>query len=72
MTGKVGLLNSRRYNALSGIEVGSDSGWWSLFAKVSEMLPNKGVGRNISVATATLKRFGLIIADESMLILVIL
>ena len=72
MSGKVRLLDSLRYNALSGIEVGKDSGCWSLFSKVSEMLPNGGVGIKKSVATAMLKRFGLVIDDESMLILVIL
>ena len=72
MSGKVGLLDSLRYNALSGIEVGKDSGCWSLFSKVSEMLPNRGVGIKNSVATATLKIFGLVIDDESMLILGIL
>jgi len=72
MSGKVGLLDSLRHNASAGIEGGRDSGCWSLFSKVSEMLPNRDVGINISVATATLKRCDLVIDGESMFILSIL
>ena len=72
MYGKGGLLDSLKYNAFAGIEVGRDSSYWSLFSKVSEMLPNIDVVINIYIATTTLKRFGLVIDDEYMLILFIL
>ena len=72
ISGKGELLDSLKYNAFAGIEVGRDSGCWSLSSKVSKMLPNIDVGIKISVVTTTLKLFGLVIDDESMSILCIL
>ena len=70
--GKVGLLDSLKYNAFAGIEVRTDSGCWSLFSKVCEILPNKDAGISMYVATVTFTKIGLVIYDESMLILFIL
>ena len=69
---KIGLLDSLKYITFTETEVRRDYCCCSLFSEVGKILPNKDVGINISVATATLKTFGAIIDDNSMLRLSIL
>ena len=69
ISGNIEMLYSLKYNLFAGIEVRNDSDCCAFVSKVGDILPNKDVGLNISIVSVTLKYFGVVIDDKSMLIL---